>query len=151
MAHIDLAQGTGGLRPPLRDGQGSLDIQQLPWTVDRGSRQVGTSLRSAVDRTHSRQCLASSTPTKDEGGRLTTDNVSRAPLQESGPWTVLTTDNIARAPLQPKNRQVRLVYKRSNSAGKLHFLHFLGTLGAASGRQSRLSMSLQQQEIGLEA
>src|ERR1051326_2594447 len=83
MAHIDLAQGTGGLRPPLRDGQGSLDIQQLPWTVDRGSRQVGTSLRSAVDRTHSRQCLASSTPTKDEGGRLTTDNVSRAPLQES--------------------------------------------------------------------
>jgi hypothetical protein len=32
-----------------------------------------------------------------------------------------------------------------------HFLQLLGTLGAPSSRQSRLSMSLQQHEIGLEA
>src|SRR6266404_2002905 len=31
-----------------------------------------------------------------------------------------------------------------------HFLQLLGTLGAPSRRQSRLSMSLQQYEIGLE-
>src|SRR4051794_32601868 len=32
-----------------------------------------------------------------------------------------------------------------------HFLQLLGTLGTPSSRQSRLSMSLQQHEIGLEA
>ncbi len=32
-----------------------------------------------------------------------------------------------------------------------HFVQLLGTLGAPSRRQSRLSMSLQQHEIGLEA
>ena len=39
---------------------------------------------------------------KDEGGRLTTDNVSRAPLQ-------------------PKNRQVSLVYRCWNFAVKVSF------------------------------
>jgi hypothetical protein len=106
---------------------------------------------------------------KDEGGRLTTNNVSRALLQ-------------------PENRQVRVVYKRSNSAGKPPVLATFGDprrafqvgiqgkaspnpFGTSNSRrnhwtyvencqctylfgeslQSRLSMSLQQQEIGPEA
>jgi len=42
MAHSDLAEGTGGLRPPLRDGSGYVNIQHT----------------------------AGSTPTKDEGRRI---------------------------------------------------------------------------------
>src|SRR3954453_20569017 len=38
-----------------------------------------------------------------------------------------------------------------NSLENRHFLQLLGTLGAPSSRNSRLSMSLQQHEIGLEA
>jgi hypothetical protein len=45
---------------------------------------------------------------------------------DRGLWTVLTTDNVSRAPLQPKNRQVTLVYKRSNFAGKPPFLATFG-------------------------
>jgi hypothetical protein len=76
MAHIDVAAGAGEPRPPLRDGSGYLNIQQLPWTVDREPWTV-----------------------------LTSDNVSRAPLQESGPWTVLTTSNVSRAPTQEPSGQ----------------------------------------------
>jgi hypothetical protein len=53
--------------------------------------------------------------------------------------------------LQPENRQVRLVYRRSNFAGNRHFSPLLGTLGAPSRWQSSLGISLQQHEIGPEA
>jgi hypothetical protein len=115
MAHIDLAQGTGRLR--LRDGAGYLNIQQLPWTVDR---------------THDRQCLASSNPSK-----WTVDR---------GPYSRQTMSSL----LQPKNRQVRVVYRCSNLLENRHFSPLLGMLGVPSRRQSGLGMSLQQQEIGPE-
>ena len=80
-------------------------------------------------------CNATAAPMKDEGRRMKAEDSQQTMSRE----------------LQPKNRQVRLVYKRSNFAGKPPFLQLLGTLGAPSRRQSRLSMSLQQHEIGLEA
>src|SRR4051812_25966256 len=55
---------------------------------------------------------------------------------------------VSRLPSQ--KRDVTPVYKRSNFAGKPPFSATFGTLGAPSSRQSRLSMSMQQYEIGLE-
>jgi hypothetical protein len=52
MAHLDLAEGAGGPRPPFGFGSAYLNIQQSPWSVERGAWTV-----------------------------LTTDNVSRAPFQ----------------------------------------------------------------------
>ena len=120
MAHIDLAEGTGEPRPPLRDGSGSLNIPHTaatlpsPWTDSQRDNAA---------------------PMKDEGRKMKAEDSQQTMSRE----------------LQPKNRQVSVVYKCSNFAGKPPFLQLLGTLGAPSRRQSRLSMSLQQQEIGLEA
>ena len=87
-------------------------------------------------KAHNRQWLASTTSTRDEGRRMKAEDSQQTMSRE----------------LQPKNRQVRLVYKCSNSAGKPPFLcNFWGRSARPSRRQSRLSMSLQQHEIGLEA
>ena len=50
----------------------------------------------------------------------------RSGLRYAQPWNVLTTDNVSRAPLQPEKRQVRVVYRRWNFAGKLPFLATFG-------------------------
>jgi hypothetical protein len=91
MAHIDLAEGTGGPRPPLGDGSGYLNIQQLPWTVERG---LWTAAKLAKIHDHENLITV-------DRGTCSQQAMSRE--------------------LQPKNRQDRLVYKRSNFAGKPPF------------------------------
>ena len=72
---------------------------------------------------------------KDEGRRMKAEGSQQTMSRE----------------LQPKNRQVSQCTNARISLENRHFLQLLGTLGAPSRRQSRLSMSLQQHEIGLEA
>src|SRR5437764_4800298 len=68
---------------------------------------------------------------KDEGGRMKDEGKAEDSQQTMS------------RELQPKNRQVRLVYKCWNCAGKPPFLATFGTLGAPSKWQSSLSMSLR--------
>jgi hypothetical protein len=108
MMHIELAEGTGELRPPLRD---ELAIAEHP--AQRGRHRPELATRRPLQRRM-----------KPEGGRITTDNVSRVPLQR--PWTVLTTDNASRAPTQKppsqssvQMQEFRLGSRVSNSPGWL--------------------------------
>jgi hypothetical protein len=59
-------------------------------------------------------------------------------------------ETIARA-LQPKYRRLDWCTNAQILLENGNFLQLLDTLGAPSSRQARLSMSLQQHEIGLEA
>jgi hypothetical protein len=83
MAHLDLAQGPGEPRRPLRDGSGSLNIPHSAGSIAR---------------------------MKDEGRKMKAEDSQQTISRE----------------LQPKNRQVNVVYKRSNFAGKPPFLATFG-------------------------
>jgi hypothetical protein len=51
------------VRGPQQSSPRSITMKtSLPWTVESGYRQVGTSQRSAMDRAHNKQCLASFNP-----------------------------------------------------------------------------------------
>jgi hypothetical protein len=80
MAHIDLAEGTGGPRPSLRDGSGYPNIQHTARSIAR---------------------------MKDEGRRMKAEDSQETMSRElhskkvdREPWTVLTTDNLSGAPTQ---------------------------------------------------
>ena len=74
--------------------------------VNRWSRgSVVSQLTLIPAQAHNRECLASSTPTKDEGGRMKAEDSQQTISRE----------------LQLKDRQVRLVYKRWNFALKVPF------------------------------
>jgi hypothetical protein len=70
------------------------------------------------------------------------------------PLTPISADAHSRQSLsrsKPKNRQVRLVYRCWNFAGKSHFVSLWRTLRVPSRRPRSRGMSLQQQKIGPEA
>jgi hypothetical protein len=89
--------GIGQDKRTSSNDRGAWSVECGAWSVERGAW--------SVDRTHNRQCLASSMPTRDEGRRMKTEESQQIMSRE----------------LQPKNRQGRLVYKRSNFAGKPQF------------------------------
>src|SRR4051812_22870404 len=96
MAHIDLAEGSAGLRPP-----GWVRVPEHP--ALRGLHRPGLTTR--LPRQFLEQSSPGSTtiPTKDEGRRMKAEDSQQTISRE----------------LQPENRQVRLVYRRWNFAGKV--------------------------------
>src|SRR5436305_767796 len=88
-------------------------------------------------KAHNRQWPASTTPTKDEGRRMKAENSQERISRElHSNRKIAMSDWCTNARISLENR---------------HFSPLLRTLGAPSRWQSSLSMSLQQQEIGLEA
>jgi hypothetical protein len=97
-------------------------------------------------KTHNRQCLASATP------RKWTVDPDGSGLRFAQPWTVdRAHDRQWLASSNPRTARSDQCTNARISLENRNSLQLLGTLGAPSRRQSRLSMSLQQHEIGLEA
>src|SRR3954452_24339198 len=126
MAHLYLGEGPGGPRPPLRDGSGSLNIPHTAGSIP--------ARRDSTPATH-RPELATRLPRhipEPSSPRSTTMKFNARPLVAGVgcPSTHLdpcrSSQQTMSRDIQPKDRQVRRVYKRSNSAGKPPFLATFG-------------------------
>ena len=106
MAHIDLAEGTGEPRPPLRDGSGSLNI---PHTA-------------RLPRQFFEQSSPRSTTMKPHGTPL----VAGVGCQSTHLDPCTSSPQTMCRALQPKNRQVSLVYRCWNFAVKVSLSPTLG-------------------------
>ena len=108
MAHIDLAEGTGEPRPP-----GWVRVPEHP--AHRGLHRP--ELATRLPRQILEQSSPRSTTMKPNGKTL----VAGVGCQSTHPDPCISSQQAMSRELQPKNRQVRLVYRRWNFAVKVPF------------------------------
>ena len=108
MAHIDLAAGTGGPHPP-----GWVRVPEHP--AHRGLHRP--ELATRLPRQILEQSSPRSTTMKPDGKPL----VAGVGCQSTYLDPCRSSQQTMSRELQPKNRQVRLVYRRWNFAGKVPF------------------------------